>query len=75
MDSAFIPLLAITHAITEFEFHISPVQSSSRPQTGVGTCATTRVPDERDSSLVSRRGLSTASATSGICPFRQSRIS
>jgi hypothetical protein len=36
-----IPLRAITHAVTEFEFHISPVPSSSRPQTGVGTCATT----------------------------------
>ena len=40
IDSASIPLRAITHAITEFEFHISPVPSSSRPQTGVGTCAT-----------------------------------
>ena len=33
------PLRASTQAITEFEFHISPVASSSRPQTGVGTCA------------------------------------
>ena len=41
IDSASIPLRAITHAITEFEFHISPVPSSSRPHTGVGTCGTT----------------------------------
>jgi hypothetical protein len=36
-DSVSIPLRAITQAITEFEFHISPVPSSTRPQTGVGT--------------------------------------
>ena len=41
IDSASIPLRAITHAITEFEFHISPVPSSSRPHTGVGTRGTT----------------------------------
>jgi hypothetical protein len=29
-----MPLRAITQAITEFEFHISPVRSSSRPHTG-----------------------------------------
>jgi hypothetical protein len=76
IDSASIPLLAITHAITEFEFHISPVPSSSRPHTGVGTCATTsRTRRARCSSLVSCRGLSTASAMSGMCPFRQRRIS
>jgi hypothetical protein len=76
MDSASIPLLAITHAITEFEFHISPVPSSSRPHTGVGTCATTSSTRRaRCSSLASCRGLSTASATSGMCPFRQRRIS
>ena len=28
---------AISHAVTELEFHISPVASPSRPQTGVGT--------------------------------------
>ena len=41
IDSASIPLRAITHAITEFEFHISPVPSSSRPHTRVGTRGTT----------------------------------
>jgi hypothetical protein len=30
------PLRVSTHDVTEFEFHISPVASSSRPQTGVG---------------------------------------
>ena len=76
IDSASIPLLAITHAITEFEFHISPVPSSSRPHTGVGTCATTSSTRRaRCSSLVSRRGLSTASAASGMCAFRHRRIS
>ena len=30
------PLRANTHEATEFEFHISPASSSSRPQTGVG---------------------------------------
>src|ERR1035437_10291961 len=30
------PLRASTHEVTEFEFHISPVSNSSRPQTGVG---------------------------------------
>ena len=29
---------ARSHEIIEFEFHISPAPSSSRPQTGVGTC-------------------------------------
>jgi hypothetical protein len=41
IDSASIPLRAITHAITEFAFHISPVPSSSRSHTGVGTRGTT----------------------------------
>jgi hypothetical protein len=76
IDSLSIPLRVITHAITEFEFHISPVPSSSRPHTGVGTCATTSSKRRaRSWSLLSRRGLSTASATSGMCPSRQSRIS
>jgi hypothetical protein len=41
IDAACSPLRAITQAITEFEFHISPVPSSSRPHTGVGTFGTT----------------------------------
>ena len=70
------PLRAITHAMTEFEFHISPVLSSSRPHTGVGTRGTTSSTRlARCSSSLSRLGLSTASATSGMWPPRQSRIS
>ncbi len=34
------PLRAISHEVTELEFHISPARSSSRPQTGVGTVGT-----------------------------------
>jgi hypothetical protein len=40
IDSMSIPLRAISHAITEFEFHMSPVSRSSRPDTGVGTWGT-----------------------------------
>jgi hypothetical protein len=55
---------------------MSPVSRSSRPQTGVGTCGTrssTRCAHARSS--LNRRGLPTASPTSGICPSRQRRIS
>ena len=76
IDCVAIPLRAIAHAITELEFHISPVPSSSRPHTGVGTRPiTSRRRRARSSSSVSRRGLSTASATSGMCPPRHTRIS
>ena len=76
IEAVSIPLRASTHAITEFEFHISPVCSSSRPQTGVGTCGTaSSTRRAQPSSLLSRCGLSTASATSGIRPPRQTRIS
>jgi len=65
---------AITHAITEFEFDISPVSSSSRPHTGVGTRGTTSSTRRACcSSSVSRLGLSTASATSGISPLPRER--
>ena len=40
MRSAGRPAVASSQAITEFEFHISPAWSSSRPQTGRGTAAT-----------------------------------
>lgn len=40
MEPESIPLRATSQAITEFEFHISPICSSSRPHTGVGTCGT-----------------------------------
>jgi hypothetical protein len=76
MDSSSIPLRAISQAITEFEFHMSPVWRSSRPHTGVGTCGTrssTRCARARSS--LRQRGLSTASSTSAIRPSRQRRIS
>ena len=65
-----------SQAVSEFEFHISPVASSSRPQTGVGTCPA-RSSSRRASapSPLNRRGLSTASATSGIVPPGQRRTS
>ena len=57
------PAVAISQATTEFEFHISPASSSSRPHTGVGTVAT-RSSSRRATrgSLVSRRGPPTAAA-------------
>jgi hypothetical protein len=70
------PARVITHAITEFEFHISPASNASRPQTGVGTDVTSSSTRRAHSGLsLSRRGLSTASAMSGMTPSRQRRIS
>ena len=37
-DSGASPLRASSHATIEFEFHISPAASSSRPHTSAGTC-------------------------------------
>jgi hypothetical protein len=34
------PLRASNQAISEFEFHISPTRSSSRPHVAAGTCGT-----------------------------------
>ncbi len=69
--SAGSPPVVSSHEITEFEFHISPVPSSSRPQISAGTEAT------RSSSRRARRtsplrdcGLATASAASGMIPSR-----
>jgi hypothetical protein len=76
IDSAVRPPRAISQAVSEFEFHISPAASSSRPQTGVGTSAarsSTRC--ATCGSSVSRCGLSTASATSGMTPPYQRRTS
>src|ERR671936_935975 len=70
--SASRPLRAINQEMMEFEFHISPVCSSSRPQTGVGTYgASSSMRSARSLSSVRHCGLSTASATSGITPSRQ----
>lgn len=62
--------------MNELEFHISPAPSGSRPHTNVGTdgvgSSTRRA---QSGSVVSRRGLSTASAMSGVTPSRQRRNS
>jgi hypothetical protein len=71
-----MPPRASNHAITELEFHMSPVASSSRPHTRVGTSGTrSSTRRARSSSSVSRCGLSTASSASGMRPFGQRRIS
>jgi hypothetical protein len=76
MFPASRPLPASSQAITEFEFHISPVRSSSRPQTSVGTAGVSRrIAAATAGSLLRRRGLSTASARSGIRPSLRQRIS
>ena len=67
---------AISQEVSEFEFHISPVCNSSRPQTGRGTRGTSSSSRRtRSGSVVRRCGLSTASATSGMTPSCQRRIS
>ena len=76
IDSTSRPLAATSHDTTEFEFHMSPVPSSSRPQTGLGMRGT-RSSSRRATrgSSVRRRGLSTASPRSGMTPSRQQRTS
>jgi len=71
-----MPAPSSSQATKEFEFHISPACSSSRPQTGVGAAgiSASSLPVV-SGSAVSRRGLSTASARSGIVPFRRQRSS
>ena len=57
--------------MSELEFHMSPVCSSSRPHTGVGTDGTrsrTRCAEAR--SFATRTGLDTASLASGMEPPR-----
>ena len=70
------PTRTSSHATIEFEFHMSPVRSSSRPQTGRGTLATSSRTRRATSGLaVSRRGPPTAHWRSGIVPPRQQRSS
>jgi hypothetical protein len=70
------PLRVSSHEITEFEFHISPVPSSSRPQTGVGSDPTrSRRRRARTGSSLSSRGLATAWSASPMTPSRQRRTS
>ena len=75
--SAATPLHVISQEITEFEFHISPAPSSSRPQTGVGT--EVRKIEQSLRLTAGHRsvapGLATASTMSGMTPSRQQRTS
>src|SRR5579872_4037479 len=70
------PAFASTQEVIEFEFHISPVCSSSRPHTGVGTSGrrsnTWRI---SESLTVIGTGLATACGRSGISPPSQRRTS
>ena len=70
------PARVSSHEVTEFEFHMSPLASSWRPQTAVGTewvASSSR--RARSASAITRTGLSTAAAASGIDPPRQHRTS
>lgn len=74
--STDIPLRVTSHAITEFEFHISPIPNSSRPQITTGTdAAKLRRRCAISGSSLKRCGLATAAPTSGMTPFRQHRTS
>jgi hypothetical protein len=69
-------VLSINQEIIEFEFHISPAPSSSRPHTRFGICGTSsRIRRASFRSPLSRRGLSTASPMSAITPSRHRRSS
>jgi Domain of unknown function (DUF3459) len=76
INSTSSPVRAISQEMIEFEFHISPARSSSRPQTGVGTSGTSSSSRRaRSGSSLRRCGLSTASPRSGMTPSRQRRTS
>ena len=67
------PQRAISHEMSELEFHMPQLVA---PHTGVGTCGTSsRSRRAQSGSSLSRCGLSTASATSGMTPSRQQRTS
>lgn len=66
----------MSQEITEFEFHISPAPSSSRPQVARGTDgAGAIIRRARAASSPRGAGLSTASSASGITPPLQQRTS
>jgi len=74
--AASIPAWARSHEMIEFEFHISPVWRSSRPQIRAGREGTrSRIRDARARSSVTRMGLKTASSISGMTPSRHRRTS
>ena len=64
--------LEVTVPAGRYVVEQAPAWSSSRPQTGVGACGTSSSTRRATAaSRLSRRGLSTASRTSGIVPPRQ----
>ena len=70
------PLRASSQETSEFEFHISPVRSSSRPQVGVGTSGTSASTARAATASVRiGRAPPTAASTSPIVPSRQRRTS
>ena len=70
------PAIASSQAITEFEFHMSPVRRSSRPQTSLGTSGSrSRSRRATSGSPLRRRGPPTASPRSGITPPGRQRTS
>ena len=76
IGSVSTPARTSSHEISELEFHMSPVCSSSRPHTGVGTDGTrSRTRCARARSFATRIGLATASFASGMEPPRHRRIS
>jgi hypothetical protein len=70
------PVRASSQDTREFEFHMSPLPSSSRPQVSGGMLRRIfRAAAASAGSSLTRCGLCTASLTSGMCPSRQHRIS
>ena len=75
IDSTSSLVQAINQEMIEFEFHISPAPSSSRPQTGVGTRGTSSSSSRACwTSSLRRCGLSTASATSGMTGYQVKEV-
>jgi hypothetical protein len=71
-----IPARARSHDTSEFEFHISPPRSSSRPHVQMGNAGTSsRILDASLERLLTLTGPFTAAAMSGIVPPRQQRTS
>ena len=73
---ASMPARGRSHAITEFEFHISPGVTSVPAPAEAGIDGTSsRMRDARTRSSATRVGLETASSISGMTPSRHRRIS
>ena len=75
IGAASTPLCVSSQEVTEFEFHISPVPSSSRPHTGVGTDGTRSRSRWALAGSTSMVTVEVASPWSGMTPAGQRRIS